>query len=93
MREKSIFKSQMMFYIHLKVETSGGLHTRPCAAISRLAKDHDVSCFLVYKDQKVNVHSILDMLSLCVRQGDEILFELEGENADIFIQDVNLVIK
>lgn len=82
-----------MFYKHLKVEAPGGLHTRPCAALSKLAKDYKVSCFLVYKDQKVNVSSILDMLCLCVQQGDEISLEVDGENADMFIQDVLLVIQ
>ena len=93
MRVRSTFKSQMMFYTHLKIEAPGGLHTRPCAAISKLAKDHSVSCFLIYKDKKVDVHSILDMLCLCVGQGSEVSFEVEGDNADAFIQDVMLAIK
>lgn len=60
----------------IKVGNSVGLHARPAAKFVMLAKRFQGAVVVTYGEKKANGKSMLELLKLGVRPGDEIEVEL-----------------
>ena len=60
----------------IKVGNSAGLHGRPAARFVMLAKRFKGAVIVTYGEKKANGKSMLELLKLGVRPGDEITVEL-----------------
>nr|WP_295970353.1 phosphocarrier protein HPr [uncultured Bacillus sp.] len=59
---------------------AAGLHARPSTILVQAAKQFNSDINLTYKGKKVNVKSILGIMSLGVGQGEEIQICAEGND-------------
>ena len=69
-----------MIQIEYKIENASGLHARPASVLVKEASAHQADIMLVKNDKKVNCKSIMGILSAGIKQGDEVKFEIEGED-------------
>ena len=68
--------------MNVKVELDGGLEARPTAMLVQLASTFDSAVYLTCADKKVNAKSIMGMMSLSLRVGDEITIVTEGTDEE-----------
>ena len=71
---------------NIKVLLENGLHSRPIGRLVVLANDFSVESWIVFKNQKVEVKSILDVLSLQIGHGETIELLVKGSNAERFLE-------
>jgi len=68
----------------IAVSSPDGLHARPAAQFVKAAAEtgHAVTIGRAGADGRADARSILAVLALDVRQGDEIVLAVEGDDAD-----------
>ncbi|MEH7255618.1 phosphocarrier protein HPr [Neobacillus niacini] len=64
------------------VTEQGGLHARPASLLVSAASKLNPAINLEYKDKKVNLKSIMGVMSLGIAQGSQIKISVEGENEE-----------
>ncbi|WDC84740.1 HPr family phosphocarrier protein [Caloramator sp. mosi_1] len=62
------------------VQNKTGLHARPATLVVTESKKFKSNIFFKKGEKEVNIKSLLGLLSLAVRQGDEIVIKAEGED-------------
>ncbi|MCW2944007.1 MAG: HPr family phosphocarrier protein [Actinoallomurus sp.] len=73
----------------VKVETEVGLHARPAALFVQAATKAPMEVTVAKSgDDPVDAKSILSVIGLDVRQGDEILITAEGDGADTVLDEL-----
>jgi phosphocarrier protein HPr len=65
-----------------KVIAETGIHARPATLLVQTASKFDSEITLEYKGKKVNLKSIMGVMSLGVGQGADIKISAEGSDAD-----------
>lgn len=63
-----------------KVTAETGIHARPATLLVQTASKFDSEIHLEYKDKKVNLKSIMGVMSLGVGQGADIKIIAEGSD-------------
>ncbi|MFD2443322.1 phosphocarrier protein HPr [Bacillus sp. CGMCC 1.16607] len=63
-----------------KVIAETGIHARPATLLVQTASKFDSEIYLSYKDKKVNLKSIMGVMSLGVGQGADITISAEGSD-------------
>jgi phosphotransferase system HPr (HPr) family protein len=64
------------------VANHAGLHARAALLIANLARKHEVALTLVKDSQAAEASSIIQMLSLGAKQGEQLVLEATGPRAD-----------
>lgn len=70
-----------------------GLHARPATIVVNAASKYQCDLFLEYQGRKVNMKSIMGVMSLGIRQGSEIVISAEGEDAELALTGIENVLK
>jgi phosphocarrier protein HPr len=65
-----------------KVISETGIHARPATLLVQTASRYNSDINLEYKGKKVNLKSIMGVMSLGIGQGGEIKISAEGSDAD-----------
>jgi phosphocarrier protein HPr len=65
-----------------KVTAETGIHARPATLLVQTASRFNSDINLEYKGKKVNLKSIMGVMSLGIGQGAEIKISAEGSDAD-----------
>jgi len=65
-----------------KVVDATGIHARPATMLVQLASKFNSDISLEYKDKKVNLKSIMGVMSLGIGQGAEIKIIVEGNDEE-----------
>jgi phosphocarrier protein HPr len=65
-----------------KVTAETGIHARPATLLVQTASKFDSDINLEYKGKKVNLKSIMGVMSLGIGQGAEITITAEGSDAE-----------
>lgn len=60
------------------VNEENGLHARPAGAVVKIAGQFESLINIIYKQKKANAKSIMGVMSLGVREGEEIIIEVDG---------------
>jgi phosphocarrier protein len=77
----------------VKVENEVGLHARPAALFVQAATKAPMAVTVGKPgDDPVNAKSILSVIGLDVRQGDEIVIAADGDGADAALDDLVAVV-
>jgi phosphocarrier protein HPr len=63
-----------------KVTAETGIHARPATLLVQTASKFDSEIYLEFKDKKVNLKSIMGVMSLGVGQGADIKISAEGSD-------------
>lgn len=70
------------------VKTGVGLHARPAAELVREASRHSCRLTVEYGGRTADAKSILQILALGVKDGEELVVRAEGEGEDAAIKAV-----
>jgi len=68
-----------------KIIDETGLHARPATVLVNTASKFGADISLTYGDKKVNLKSIMGVMSLGVQQGAEITITADGDDAEAAI--------
>jgi phosphocarrier protein len=74
------------------IKSTAGLHAMLASKVVRAASKYSVDMRLEYKDQTVDVKSILGLMSLAVPSGENVRLVAIGEKAEDAIKDVEKLI-
>jgi phosphocarrier protein len=72
-----------------KVISDTGIHARPATLLVQTASRFNSDINLEYKGKKVNLKSIMGVMSLGIGQGAEIKISAEGSDADDAISSLS----
>ncbi|RXK88797.1 HPr family phosphocarrier protein [Chlorobaculum sp. 24CR] len=62
------------------ITNSAGLHTRPAAAVVKLASKFKSEFFIEMEGSAINAKSIIGVMSLAAPKGSRMVLRLEGED-------------
>ncbi|NLJ70938.1 MAG: HPr family phosphocarrier protein [Clostridiaceae bacterium] len=62
------------------VRNKTGLHLRPATELSQLCARMDSEIKIIFKDKHINPKSVLMIVGAGIKQGSEILIQVEGPN-------------
>lgn len=65
---------------NMKVEISNGLEVRPLAELVQVANEYPCNICLETGNKRINVKSMMGMMSVGLLEGSEIIIEADGEN-------------
>lgn len=70
------------------VVNSSGIHARPAAAVVNFVKNYKGSVEVINNGKKGNLKSIISIMSLGMRQGSNIMVQIEGDDEEKFAEDL-----
>ncbi len=70
-----------------------GLHARPATLLVQAAGKFDSEITLQYKEKKVNLKSIMGVLSLGIGKGSEITITIEGGDEELAMKELEETIR
>ena len=62
------------------IRNRAGLHTRPAAALVKLAAKFQSEFFIIKDGMEINGKSIIGVMTLAAEQGSKLLLRVEGED-------------
>lgn len=75
------------------ITADSGVHARPATLLVNKAGQYNSDIQIGYKDKKVNLKSIMGVMSLGIPKGAEIKITAEGDDADEALEGITAVIK
>ncbi|MDA8351625.1 MAG: HPr family phosphocarrier protein [Firmicutes bacterium] len=82
-----------MYEETLTISNETGLHARPAALLVKEAGKFECSIKLVKEGKEVDAKSLLGVMSLSVRQGEEITLRAEGDDAEQAVKTLRQLIE
>ncbi|NTV02378.1 MAG: HPr family phosphocarrier protein [Chlorobiaceae bacterium] len=69
-----------MIVQEVTIRNNAGLHTRPAAAVVKLASKFKSDFFIEMEGTEINAKSIIGVMSLAAPKGSRMVLRLEGED-------------
>lgn len=82
-----------MMSIKLTIDNPVGLHARPAALFAQTAQKYSSMVSITYGERTVNAKSILNLLTLGVSQGTEILVTAQGVDEELALEGLRSLIQ
>ncbi|QQE77592.1 HPr family phosphocarrier protein [Alicyclobacillus sp. SO9] len=76
----------------VRISNPTGLHARPAAEFVREAGNYSSQIYIKKADKQVDAKSILGVMSLSVRQGDEITITADGSDETQAVDNLTKVL-
>lgn len=70
-----------MYANEVTVSNPTGLHARPAAQLAAYCRKYENEIRILSGDKSCNPKSIFSLLSCCIKAGDSVRVEVEGEDA------------
>ncbi|HEY8435780.1 MAG TPA: phosphocarrier protein HPr [Haloplasmataceae bacterium] len=70
------------------ITDEAGLHARPATVVVNTASNYDSDIYLEYKGRRVNLKSIMGVMSLGVPRGGEITVIVEGGDEEAAMEGI-----
>ena len=77
----------------ITVEIPAGLEVRPVAVLVQVANQYNSSIYVESGNKKVNAKSIMAVMSLGVKKGNEVIITAEGEDEEDAIAEIQKVLE
>ena len=77
----------------VKIQLSEGLDARPIALLVQEASQYSSSVYIEVDQKQVNAKSIMAVMSLGVKQGNEVIITAEGEDEEEAIAEIQKVLE
>lgn len=77
----------------VEIKSRTGLHARPAAVLVEAANNFNAELKLVHEDREANLKSIVGLMSLVIMQGDQVIIQAEGEDAEEAIEEMTILIE
>ena len=78
---------------HYHVEAETGIHARPATMLVQAASKYNSEITLEYQGKKVNLKSIMGVMSLGVGQGSDVIIVAEGSDEVEAIEGIEETLK
>jgi phosphocarrier protein len=75
-----------------KIIDEAGLHARPASILSQTASKYPNSIFIEFNGKKLNLKSILMVMSLGVTQNSTIKIHVDGDDAETVINSLEKIL-
>lgn len=75
------------------VNDEAGLHARPAGMLVKETQKIKSAVNIVKEGKKVNAKSILGIMSTVIKQGDELVLEIEGEDEEQAAAELEVFLK
>ncbi|GGN53786.1 MULTISPECIES: phosphocarrier protein HPr [Oceanobacillus] len=75
------------------ITAESGVHARPATLLVNKAGQYSSDIQITYKDKKVNLKSIMGVMSLGIPRGAEVEISADGNDAEEAIEGITSVIK
>lgn len=75
------------------VKSTVGLHAQLAAKVVQAASKYSVDIFLHYKNETIDVKSILGLMSLAIPSGENVVIEANGDQAEFAIEDIASILE
>ena len=69
----------MLTMVH-KIKDENGIHARPAGLLASECKNYNSEITIEKDGKKANARKIFEVMSLCVKNGDEIVVSVNGED-------------
>lgn len=79
--------------VRVKIINKSGLHARPAAKFVETAKKFKSNIIVIKGEKEANAKNILQILSLGVDFGDEIILKVSGEDEDKALEELLNLLK
>lgn len=73
---------------NIKVEIESGTDARATAMLVQIASQYKSSIHVTYDEKKFNAKSIMGMMTLGIKSGEEIVVTADGEDAESAIEGI-----
>lgn len=73
---------------NMTIEIKTGLEARPVAVFVQLASQFESSIYVEYGSKKVNAKSIMGMMTLGLRTGEEVMLHVDGTDESEAINSI-----
>lgn len=83
----------MSSVIRLKVTNGDGIHARTAAMLLNVINKYKVQADIKYKDEKVNLKHLIDVIALSINFGSEVEIIIDGDEASLCINELSSVIE
>ena len=70
------------------IRNRAGMHTRPAAALVKLAAKYKAEFFIEKDGLEINGKSIIGVMTLAAEQGSTMLLKLDGEDEQEALKDI-----
>lgn len=70
------------------IKEKNGIHARPAGILVKVAGKFKSSIYIVVSEKRVNAKSIMGVMSLGVRENQEISIEVDGEDENDAINEI-----
>ncbi len=77
---------------NMKVDVHCGIHGRVAVDLAKIAENWNVELQISCGDQQVNCGSILELLSLALVEGSQIIVHADGDNAENALAEVRCLL-
>ena len=77
-----------MIEIELTVKNRAGIHTRPAAAIVKLAARYKSDVFLIKDGFEINAKSIIGVMTLAADQGSVLTLKVNGADEALAVDNI-----
>ena len=64
----------------IEVFIKNGLHARPAGELVKMLKQYDCDVFLIKGEKKINLKSIIQIMSTSIRENDVIRVQVNGKD-------------
>jgi len=72
----------------VRVSNPEGLHARAALLVRELVQRYSAKVELIKGSMRGDATEVLQMLSLCALEGEELIVEVQGEQADVVLEEV-----
>ncbi len=77
----------------VKVGSSVGLHARPAARLAQAVEDTGIEFTLRKGDDTADASSVLEIMTLGAKSGDEVIIETDDDNASAQLDEIARLIE
>jgi len=71
----------MKMELNLQIQNQAGLHARPAALFAKIASSFKSSIMISKDGKNINAKSIIGIMGLAVKKGDQLLVKIDGPDA------------
>ena len=77
----------------ITIKNPSGLHARPATAFVQKASAYPCNVNLIKGSKKINGKSIMGLMTLAAKQGDELILEVDGPEEEIALDELTKVLE
>lgn len=72
----------------VKIVNRAGLHTRPAAALVKIASKFNSEVTLIRGDFAINAKSIIGVMTLAAEKGSRLIVQVDGDDENTAIEEI-----